>query len=207
MPMIKNIFLGEIARLSADQSFPEKFWAEIEIAYSKPSRHYHNLLHLDNLVNELLPIKDKISDWQTLIMSVAYHDIVYNTLSQDNEEKSAAIARDRLSRMNVSEWQKDKCYRQIMATKKHPPSNDTDTDYFTDADLAVLGAHEAAYETYSKQIRKEYIFYPDLLYKPGRKKVLSHFLACRAIYKTSWFHHKYEEQARINLANELEKLS
>jgi predicted metal-dependent HD superfamily phosphohydrolase len=44
------------------------------------------------------------------------------------------------------------------------------------------------------------------MYKPGRKKVLHHFLAFPEIYKTPEFKEKYELQARKNLAMEAESL-
>ena len=50
------------------------------------------------------------------------------------------------------------------------------------------------------------VAYHDIIYKPGRQKVLKHFLAMNRIYKTDHFFKKYEPQARINLANELSRL-
>jgi hypothetical protein len=52
--------------------------------------------------------------------------------------------------------------------------------------------------------RKEGI--DDFLYNPGRKKVLKHFLDMKTIFKTAYFQEKYERQARINLASEMETL-
>ena len=90
-----------------------------------------------------------------------------------------------------------------MATKLHGLNTDSDTNYFMDADLAILGADDDLYNLYTRQIRKEYKFYPDLLYKPGRRKVLQHFLQMDSIYKTSYFKDKYEWQARKNIKREL----
>lgn len=56
------------------------------------------------------------------------------------------------------------------------------------------------------QVRKEYSIYPDLLYKPGRKKVLQHFLQMERIFKTQVFYDKYETQSRRNLEKELNQL-
>lgn len=44
------------------------------------------------------------------------------------------------------------------------------------------------------------------MYVPGRKKVLNHFLALPRIFKTNHFYEKYEEAARKNLEDELERL-
>ena len=48
--------------------------------------------------------------------------------------------------------------------------------------------------------------YPEVVYKPGRQKVLHHFLQMPAIYKTDYFIEKYEQQARNNMLYELKEL-
>jgi len=62
------------------------------------------------------------------------------------------------------------------------------------------------YQAYTRQIRQEYHIYPDLLYKPGRKKVLQHFLKMPAIYVTPAFRDLYETTARQNIQAELNTL-
>jgi predicted metal-dependent HD superfamily phosphohydrolase len=91
-----------------------------------------------------------------------------------------------------------------MATKGHTFSDDPDTNLFTDADLSVLGKPWPTYEAYFKNVRKEYAIYPDFLYKPGRKKVLQHFLTMPRIFKTEYFYDAYESNARENITRELE---
>jgi predicted metal-dependent HD superfamily phosphohydrolase len=49
--------------------------------------------------------------------------------------------------------------------------------------------------------------YPDVIYKPGRKKVLAHFLQMERIYKTGIFFTMFEKQARQNLQDELAELA
>ncbi|MBE7170211.1 MAG: hypothetical protein INR73_06455 [Williamsia sp.] len=205
--MFEQAFKTQLSLLTNDDTLVEKLWGEIKTGYSKKSRHYHNLSHLDNLLAELLPLQDTIQDWQTLLFSMAYHDIIYNTLKNDNEQKSAELAIDRLAKLPTPLSQQEKCFAQIMATREHSLSGDNDTNLFTDADLAILGADTDRYNQYAKEIRREYRFYPDAIYKPGRQKVLQHFLAMPAVYKTSFFHEKYEAQARVNLQQEWEGLS
>ena len=95
---------------------------------------------------------------------------------------------------------------QVLATKKHAACDDTDTNYFTDADLSVLGQGWYVYSNYYRQVRKEYALYPDIIYIPGRKKVLQHFLQMERIFKTDHFFNKFELQARENIQKELEAL-
>ncbi|MBX2914158.1 MAG: hypothetical protein KF856_02685 [Cyclobacteriaceae bacterium] len=180
----------------------QDLFPEIEKAYTHHSRHYHTLAHLDQLVSELKPLRDQFSCWPTVVFAIAYHDFVYNATRKDNEEKSAAFAAARLKQIAFPESEIERCLAFINATKKHQPVN-REVDLFTDADLSILGATPGRYQNYAAEVRKEYSVYPDLLYKPGRKKVLLHFLAMNRIYKTNEFYEKYEVRARINMESEL----
>jgi predicted metal-dependent HD superfamily phosphohydrolase len=97
----------------------------------------------------------------------------------------------------------EQCVKLILATQKHEPAGE-EVNLFTDADLSVLGAEPESYKLYATQVRKEYGLYPDLIYNPGRKKVLQHFLAMPRIFKTDAFYEKYETTARRNLEWELD---
>jgi predicted metal-dependent HD superfamily phosphohydrolase len=100
----------------------------------------------------------------------------------------------------------ENCKSQILATKKHQDSSDIDTNFFIDADLSILGQDTETYKIYFQNVRKEYSIYPDLIYNPGRKKVLKHFLELKRIFKTEYFYAKYENQAKQNLQTELEQI-
>jgi predicted metal-dependent HD superfamily phosphohydrolase len=204
--MLKNIFLNLLTNYNADPDLTIQMWAEIEKSYSAPKRFYHNLAHLTALLQFLLNYKQEIEHWNALLFSIFYHDIVYNVLRSDNEERSAATAVKRLQTLNVDPATINICTAQILATKKHADSGNKDTNLFTDADLMVLGQPAPDYQQYCKQIRKEYGIYPELVYKPGRKKVLLHFLQMPRIYKTSTCFSLFESQARTNLETELKGL-
>lgn len=191
---------------SKDQKLINGFWKEIETKYTERGRHYHDLFHLENMFLELENVKNKITDFNSVSFSVFYHDIIYDATSKSNEEKSALYAADRLHKLNLDEDLISNINTQILATKSHQKSEDTDTDYLLDADLSILGKDLPVYLEYTRKIRKEYAIYPDLLYKPGRKKVLRHFLELDTIFKTEDFRNKYELKARENMTTELQLL-
>lgn len=204
--LLKDIFNNLLAAYTKDNALLEQYWLEIEKAYGAKGRHYHNLRHLDQLLQQLLPLKAEIADWDTLLFSLFYHDIVYNVRRQDNEEKSAELAQKRLQALAYPSERILNCVSQIIATKSHTLSSDADTNLFTDADLAILGQDWSTYHNYAQQVRREYAIYPDLLYKPGRRKVLQHFLDMERIFKTSHFYDLYEQKAHSNLSRELAEL-
>ncbi|MFT3825489.1 MAG: hypothetical protein QM731_16340 [Chitinophagaceae bacterium] len=204
--MLQQTFTELLHRYTDDQNIVRSSWQEIETAYTAKGRHYHTLLHLENLFTQLNQVKNSIADTDAVLFALFYHDIVYNVSKQNNEEKSALLAEETLTKIGVQEQVIQYCKEHILATKQHSISSNADTNLFTDADLSILGQETETYNTYVKQIRKEYTIYPDFLYKPGRKKVLQHFLSMPAIYKTNHFKALYEQQAKANMEQELQLL-
>ena len=203
---LKEKFINLIRKFSQDESLSMLFWNEIESAYSSKGRFYHHLLHLENMISELENVKTNINNWDEILFIVYYHDIIYSSVSKNNEEKSADFAIKKLKQLSISQPFIDKVYQGILATKKHEFSEDSDINYLLDADLSILGKDWEIYSEYIKNIRKEYAIYPDFLYNPGRKKVLKHFLEFKNIFKTQYFQEKYENQARENILKEMNLL-
>lgn len=201
--MLKQTFIGLLTNYTGDDHLRDELWAEIEKNYSSKNRHYHTLQHLDNLLTQLTDVKSGIHNWETILFTLYYHDIIYNSLKSDNEEKSAILAEKRMKHLAVPNDKIELCKNQILATKSHIKSSDRDTNYFTDADLSILGQPWEKYSLYYNNVRKEYSIYPELIYNTGRKKVLNHFLAMDRIFKTDFFYNKFEMQAKRNLTNEL----
>lgn len=203
---LKERFIQNCLQFSNDQDIIDDLWTEIETKYSQKGRFYHNLEHLESMFSELESVKNKIQNFTEVSFSVFYHDIIYDATSKLNEEKSAEFSEIRLKKLNVNSESIEKISQQILATKSHLKSDDNDINYLLDADLVILGKDLETYIDYTEKIRKEYAIYPDLLYKPGRRKVLKHFLELENIFKTEDFREKYEVRARENILFEIERL-
>jgi predicted metal-dependent HD superfamily phosphohydrolase len=203
MERLTAIWQELTAKYTNNTSLADKLWEKIEANYSAENRHYHNLSHLDYMADQAMRYQNNLSDLDTILLSIFYHDIIYNVIRKDNEIKSADIAREQLSQLGVPTDKIAKCHTQILATQKHALSSNADTNYLLDFDLAILGERPSDYEEYTRKIRKEYAVYPDFLYRRGRKKVLQHFLAMNRIFKTDAFYERYEQTARDNLKIEL----
>jgi len=203
---LKNQFETLCSSFTENQQLINCLWNEIETRYSEKGRYYHDLLHLENMFRELEAVKMNILDFTAISFSVFYHDIIYDATSKINEEKSAAKAEKRLAELHLDKNTISIISEQILATKSHQKSGHEDTNYLLDADLSVLGKDFKTYLEYTQNIRKEYSIYPDFLYKPGRKKVIKHFLELESIFKTEYFKKKYEVQAKENIAAELRLL-
>ena len=135
---IKDIWNKLSSKYSEDIRFTGELWTEIHIAYSSSKRHYHTLSHLKYMIDKALRFKNKITDFDTLLFSIFYHDFVYNIKQQDNEQKSADIAKDRLTKLDVPFEKVTKCSNQILSTKDHKAFNDNDTKYLLAIDIAIF---------------------------------------------------------------------
>lgn len=204
--MLQKTFLKLLSNYTANENLQLIFWDEIKKHYAYKNRYYHNLQHLENILNQLSEIKTEINNWNVILFSLFYHDVIYDVSNTINEEESAELAIKRMSEISVSENEINLCNQIILATKSHVISTNSDINYFTDADLSVLGQPCEIYSNYYKNIRKEYAFYSEAVYNSGRKKVLKHFLEMERIFKTDFFYDKFEIQAKINLQNEFNTL-
>jgi predicted metal-dependent HD superfamily phosphohydrolase len=59
---------------------------------------------------------------------------------------------------------------------------------------------------YEIQVREEYSWVPESLYRAARRKVLEQFVSREWIYSTELFRNKYETRARENIARSLARL-
>jgi predicted metal-dependent HD superfamily phosphohydrolase len=191
-------------KYTSDGELIKQLWHELAKAYTAKNRHYHTLDHIAHMLQLAIPYKQSEKQYDLLLFAIFYHDAVYSATRSDNEAQSAALAEKRLISLGLPEADIAFVKEMIVATKAHQQHTEPIINLLLDLDLAILGADREKYKAYTRAIRKEYSIYPDLLYKPGRKKVLQHFLQQPAIYKTIAFRQAYEERSRLNLQWELD---
>jgi predicted metal-dependent HD superfamily phosphohydrolase len=200
---LKDTFCGLVMKYANDQDKAKMLWQEIEVKYSAKKRYYHNLAHLQHMLNVLEPVLNHIDDTDSLLFALFYHDFVYDATSKQNEENSAKAATERLQAIGFPTESIALCSQHIIATKKHEAVTNAATNLLLDADLSILGSTKEEYDAYCHNIRKEYSLYPDLVYKPGRAKVVRYFLEMDYIFKTEYFREMFESSAKNNLKREL----
>lgn len=203
---LKRVF-SDLCKRAGSNAHTGDLWNEIERHYSGSKRYYHNLQHLSNMLTHLELCREFIREWDCVLFALFYHDYIYKATAKDNEEQSAGIARVRITALGLPQSKISIVSDMILATKGHDASQNSDVNYFTDADLSILGAPAGEYDQYTRDVRKEYSIYPDILYKPGRKKVLKHFLDMPYLFKTDFFRERLEDNARRNILRELTALT
>ncbi|WP_254712483.1 HD domain-containing protein [Polaribacter pectinis] len=178
---------------------------KIKKRYSERNRHYHNLDHIEAMLNLAKENEAFINDLDEVLFAIWFHDIIYKSRSKRNEKRSAKYALKKLKKFNFKELKKDKISNLILSTQKHKIIVDEDLDnaFLLDFDLAILGQNWDLYEDYTQKIRKEYRMFPNFLYIPARKKVLQGFLNREKLFFTEKYQDLFEQQARENLLKEL----
>lgn len=56
------------------------------------------------------------------------------------------------------------------------------------------------------QVRREYAWVPETIYRSERRKILSGFASRARVYGTEFFFERYEAQARANIKRSLARL-
>jgi predicted metal-dependent HD superfamily phosphohydrolase len=176
--------------------------------YSEDQRAYHNLSHIKALLDTAAGYKAAIENGPAVCFAIWFHDAVYNTRADDNEEQSAEMAVQALSRMAVPDDTILLVRKMILATKHHQAEAlPDDGKLFLDFDLAILSREAAIYKAYSRAIRMEYEWVPEALYRQGRQKVLNSFLQRERLYFSRQMAGHFEAQARHNIEEELRELA
>lgn len=205
--MLRAIWRELAGRYTSDQVLTNGLFEEIHKKYSSSSRHYHNQQHIHELLQLSQQYDQYLQDKDTISFSVFYHDIIYNVLRKDNEERSAALAVKRLALLGVPAGRRERVSEFIKATQTHiipgTVEDTTDLSFFLDFDMVILAAPWEQYLVYTRQLRKEYRIYPDIVYKPGRKAFLQKTLQSTCIFHTTHFREQYEARARANMEREL----
>ena len=192
---------------TSDKDLKDKTFQILKEKYSEKGRFYHNLSHVKALLNIFETLNNKIHDHNAIQFSIWFHDIIYNTKRDDNEEESAKLASGTLGSLNVNIEIMEFVRDLILATKDHSGWDlSEDGKLFLDIDLAILGTKKEIYLEYSKAIREEYSWVPGLMYRRGRKKVLKGFIERERIYFTEEMKERFEEQARKNIQDEMKTL-
>jgi predicted metal-dependent HD superfamily phosphohydrolase len=179
-------------------------FADVAAHYEEPHRAYHNLRHLRHVLETIDTLRKQASDVTAIELAAWFHDVIYDPRGKDNEEQSALYAERALRHLEMLDDFILRVKELILLTKTHTaPPDDTDAMILLDADLAILGAPEKEYRSYSAAIRQEYAQVNDQDFRQGRRSVLELFLNRKRLFLTDAMFKQMEQRARDNLRREL----
>lgn len=212
---LKSTWENLLQPFQVSPRFSQKVFLELVRAYSSVGRFYHTLEHIQLVLKVIEEIRRqsppqalRIINFPAIQLAAWFHDVIYDSKSKDNEEKSAEYAAATLTCLGIPINTVECVQNLILNTKNHQaPSTDIDSQILLDADLAILGASELEYKTYAQGIRQEYAWVADELYRVGRIQILQKFLQRERIYFTPQLFVNLEAIARLNLQAEIATLS
>jgi len=185
---------------------PDAPYRALEVRYAEPQRAYHTLRHVAHCLDEFDAVRGLARDPVVVEMALWYHDAVYDPRARDNEERSATLASEVAARMGLSAARTLRVADLIRVSTHAGLAPDPDAQLFADIDLAILGRPGEAFDEYERQVRVEYAWVPEPAFRAGRAAILNSFLDRPSLYGSDFFRRKYEESARRNLQNSLQKL-
>lgn len=190
-----------------DGSARDRSFQGLRARYSERDRFYHNLGHVRQLLYLFESLNDRIHNHNAVRFSIWLHDVIYNTRMNDNENESARLASELLTRLQVDAETIRLVADWILATKGHSGGDlPEDGRLFLDMDLSILGMGKETYEKYSRAIRSEYFWVPETVYRKSRMRILRSFIDRESIYRTDEMKERFEEQARKNIHEEIRLL-
>lgn len=167
--------------------------------YAKNQCAYHNFAHVADLCAVWRRVFGPL--YADVLLAILFHDVVYDPMAKDNEERSVEFMREFFAGKAPSELL-DRVEEMILATKSHDHADEY-VQCFLDVDMSVLGRPWEGFLTYCEQIRAEYANVPDDLFNVGRRKFFESLLIRPSIFLTDLFRGEFEEQARHNVSRYL----
>jgi len=181
-------------------------FSELLARYSEPGRAYHTCQHLEECFSQFSAARALARHPGEVQLALWFHDSIYDTRSSTNESESADWACRVLQTGGAVPRMRVRVRKLILATR-HAGSLDCDDARLTvDIDLAILGAGQERFAEYEQQVRAEYAWVPEPLFRSTRAKILGEFLARPAIYSTETFRTRFESCARENLSRAIAAL-
>ena len=179
---------------------------ELVARYAEPHRRYHTLQHLGECIAAFDPVVALAAHPGEVEATLWFHDAVYDVKAHDNEVRSAAWAERALLDAGVPIEPARRVHALVLATRHDALPTSADAWLVVDIDLSILGAEPARFDEYEHQIRQEYAWVANDVFRMKRRELLLHFLNCPFLYGTAYFRGRLEHRARENLRRSVEQL-
>ena len=200
-------WLGPWAALGVRRSVRLEALRESLLArYREPQRHYHTVQHLDECFERWPEIRDHAAHPAEVALALWFHDAIYDTHRSDNEALSAVLGRDTALGLGVAADTAQRIADLVLFTRHAVEPEGADAEALVDVDLSILGAANARFDEYERQVRREYAWVAEETFRKRRAEVLEQLLGRRHIYSTARFRERYEPRARANLERSLQAL-
>lgn len=201
------------------QAVPSSGWldtsfSEIQLSYAQDHRAYHTIDHIEaclGLFHELVEDSDGLLSGrgQFIVgLSLWMHDVVYDPHAKApySEQASAEWAARLLREQAMDPAIIETVSHLILGTAGHKKALYPYDAWVNDIDLSILGSDPSIFDKYERDIRTEYGFVPEDIFRRERAKILVDFLSRDELYGLTPCRERFQKQARANLAHSVKRL-
>ncbi len=175
--------------------------------WAEPHRKYHTTQHLHECLALFEHDRALAGHPGEVAIALWFHDAIYDTARHDNEAASADWASRVLRQAGAADGVAARVQALILATRHSEVPATKDAQLLVDIDLAILGAAPARFAEYERQIRDEYGFVPEEVFRDKRAGILRGFLARPVLFSTPAYADRFDAPARANLARAIADLA
>lgn len=199
-----------------------KGFYELQVQYNKPKRYYHTFEgHIRFCVYNFLEyVIDRVKNPINVLWQLILHDSVMDFGRSDevnceareyvpgyNDAMSAQYAGEFLSKYDVDVEIINSVAKAIVYYDHKSVPDDDDVKTGLDIDLLILAQSQDVFDEYENNIRKEYLWVKEDIFRKKRIEILISFLNNRPrIFLTDYLYDQYEDQARVNIERSIDKL-
>jgi predicted metal-dependent HD superfamily phosphohydrolase len=184
----------------------EAGYDQVMACYGEVHRAYHTVEHLRECFAWLERWRGHAERTAEVGLALWYHDAVYDTRGAGSEARSAALFGEVAAGFGVPAEVVARVQAAILVTAHLGEPVGADQEVLIDCDLAILGAEPARYARYCQDVRREYGWVPEAMFKATRARVLRGFLERERLFHTEAARAVLDAPARANLTRELSEL-
>jgi predicted metal-dependent HD superfamily phosphohydrolase len=173
-------------------------WDNLVKRYNESHRRYHSIKHLVFCLQQLDLAASFVEDIDAIEMAIWFHDVVFEPIGKDNEERSASLFKLVTKDYFAPDFV-DTVSKIIVATKHHDTHAENNTAYMLDIDLASIGLPWAHFVQDCVDLRAEMRGISDIRFYSGKLVFLNALIERPRIYFTDYFFTRYEDKARKNI--------
>lgn len=194
-------------QLALDPPDTAQIYADLVEHYTGETRFYHDLQHVADLLGMVDELVDEVDDGVAVRLAIWFHDVVYTTDGQqDNELLSADYAVREMGKVGVSADLLAKVHALILDTKHQKKPATQDGCVVVDADLSTFAVSREQFNRHSADIRREFWHVDPELYCTSRITLLCGMLERDPLYYTKTMRERHEATARANLKHAIGQL-
>ena len=198
---LRSRFSALVARLGGNPDASAAFDG-LYAAWSAESRRYHDLNHLVDCLREVDGANAPAATADLAELALWYHDAIYEAGAPDCEERSARLLERDAVELAMGGTVASAAADLVRATAHGRAAARTDlaAQLVLDVDLSILGKDPLRFMDFDYGVEEEYAAIPTQAFRTGRARFLATMLERDCLFLTDYFHARYEQRARLQIA-------